>query len=679
VFKSFTFHVGSGGGGGGGTFTVTTTSLPGVTQNAAYSATLASSGGTAPITWSITGTLPTGLSLSASAGTITGTPTATGTSTFTVQATDSSTPAKTTAPVSLSITVSAAGGGGGGGGGGNGGGGGGGGAAAPQIFVSQNAITLTGQEGSKPVTQSLSVASTVGGLTWTAAVSSDAPWLTVTPTTNNVNGSVTISANPGTMAAGTYTGTITFSGGSAIPATVNVTLTLTAKTKFALSATSLTFSGSSGNPPAAQQITVGSSAEALDWNATVSTTSGGNWLVPQFTSGRTLSSMSIRVNPTGLSDGSYQGTITFTAVSDPTITQAVNVTLGLGTAVMKLNPSSMTFATTAGVNPAPQTFQVQNTGSGVLGWTLTSSTQNGANWLTVGPATGTAPSTVTVTVNSTGLAAGSYQGTITITPISGTNVTGGAQTMTVGLAIDAPMVAQGGVVDGATFSQDAVASGSIASLFGVNLATTTATASAAPISLSAGGDPTTLALPTALGRTQVLVNNTPAPLFYVSPTQINFQMPPSVFGTNIPIVVVSNGVRSLAATVNVTPIAPRIFVAPGNQGAVLNQDSSANSSNNPASAGSVIQIFADGLGATNPPAVMGQLASSTSLAMTIQTPTVTVGGQNAEILFSGLAPGSAGLYQVNARVPSGVAAGSSVPLQIQVGSAASNTVTIAVH
>jgi uncharacterized protein (TIGR03437 family) len=65
--------------------------------------------------------------------------------------------------------------------------------------------------------------------------------------------------------------------------------------------------------------------------------------------------------------------------------------------------------------------------------------------------------------------------------------------------------------------------------------------------------------------------------------------------------------------------------------------------------------------------------------MTIQTPTVTVGGQNAEILFSGLAPGSAGLYQVNARVPSGVAAGSSVPLQIQVGSAASNTVTIAVH
>jgi adhesin/invasin len=411
----------------------------------------------------------------------------------------------------------------------------------------------------------------------------------------------------------------------------------------------------------------------------VKTTSGGNWLIPQFTSGRTPSSMSIRVNPTGLSEGTYQGTITFTSLSDPTITQTMNVTMGMGTAIMTLNPSSLMFATTAGKSPAPQTFQVQNTGSGVLGWTLTSSTQNGTNWLTVGPTSGTAPSTVTVTVNSTALAAGSYMGSITLTPVAGTNVTGGAQTITVGLAIDAPMVAQGGVVDGATFSKDGLASGSIASLFGVSLAATTATASAAPISPSAGGDPTTLALPTSLGRTQVLVNTTPAPLFYVSPSQINFQIPPSVFGTDVPIAVVSNGVRSLVATANIKPFAPRIFVGSGTQGAVLNQDSSANGASNPASAGSVIQIFADGLGVTDPPAVMGQISSTSSLATTVQTPKVMVGGQQAEVMFSGLAPGSAGLYQVNVRVPAGVAAGNSVPLQIQLGAESSNTVTIAVH
>ena len=90
--------------------TVTTASLPGGTQNTAYSATLAATGGTSPYSWSIaSGTLPAGLSLAASTGVISGTPTGSGTSNFTVQATDTN---SLTGTAALSITIAASSGGG---------------------------------------------------------------------------------------------------------------------------------------------------------------------------------------------------------------------------------------------------------------------------------------------------------------------------------------------------------------------------------------------------------------------------------------------------------------------------------------------------------------------------------------------------------------------------------------
>jgi hypothetical protein len=92
--------------------TITTTSLASGTQNTAYSATLAASGGTTPYTWSISsGSLPAGLTLNSSTGAITGTPTGTGTSNFTAQVSDAN---SQTATKALSITISSSGGGGGG-------------------------------------------------------------------------------------------------------------------------------------------------------------------------------------------------------------------------------------------------------------------------------------------------------------------------------------------------------------------------------------------------------------------------------------------------------------------------------------------------------------------------------------------------------------------------------------
>ncbi|MGH8245735.1 MAG: IPT/TIG domain-containing protein [Gammaproteobacteria bacterium] len=239
------------------------------------------------------------------------------------------------------------------------------------------------------------------------------------------------------------------------------------------------------------------------------------------------------------------------------------------------------------------------------------------------------------------------------------------------LAVGVPLVADKGIVNGASFSRDTVVSpGSLASLFGVNLAARAEAAVSVP-------------LPTTLGGTQVLVNDMAAPLFFVSPTQINFQVPAEVAGTSMIVVVASGNDLSPPATTPVAPQGPGIFTAAASgagQAAVLNQDGSANSAQNPAAAGSVLQIFATGLGATNPPAATGQPgALSPPFNVTVQQPIVLVGGSAADVEFSALAPGFVGLYQVNARIPAATAAGNSVTLQVQMGGRNSNLVTIAVR
>jgi uncharacterized protein (TIGR03437 family) len=81
----------------------------------------------------------------------------------------------------------------------------------------------------------------------------------------------------------------------------------------------------------------------------------------------------------------------------------------------------------------------------------------------------------------------------------------------------------------------------------------------------------------------------------------------------------------------------------------------------------------------NPSGVTGGAASSRPLQATLLQPSVTIGGQMALVSFSGLAPGAAGLYQVNATIPNGVAAADAVPVVLTIGGVASNTVTVAVR
>jgi uncharacterized protein (TIGR03437 family) len=231
-----------------------------------------------------------------------------------------------------------------------------------------------------------------------------------------------------------------------------------------------------------------------------------------------------------------------------------------------------------------------------------------------------------------------------------------------------PTLNTAGVINGASFASTTLAPGSIASAFGTSLTTTTAGAAAVP-------------LPNTLGSAQLLVNGSVVPLFYVSPTQFNFQVPFIAAGSAT-FQVVSAGVNGSTVTANIAAAAPGIFTDDSSgtgQGAVLNQDFSANSAANPAAEGSVVQIYCTGLGAVSPALAAGSPgASSAPFNNTVVIPTVTVGGMNAPVQFSAVAPGFVGLYQVNAQVPVGVS-GSAVSLQVNSGGVASNTVTIAVQ
>ncbi len=218
-------------------------------------------------------------------------------------------------------------------------------------------------------------------------------------------------------------------------------------------------------------------------------------------------------------------------------------------------------------------------------------------------------------------------------------------------AVSGPTISAGGVVDGASFKPGPVAPGSIVSIFGTVLASGTAQA-------------TTASLPTTLQSTQVLINGIAAPLFYVSPSQINAQVPWEVTGlftTDLTVKVFSNDVPSNVVAAALAITAPGIFVI------THDADSTLVTSARPAVPGEYLRIYCTGLGmVTNEPPT-GAPGPFSPLAYTAQNSTVTIEGLSAYVPYSGLAPGFVGLYQVNVQVPANAVSASAAPLVLSNG------------
>jgi uncharacterized protein (TIGR03437 family) len=210
------------------------------------------------------------------------------------------------------------------------------------------------------------------------------------------------------------------------------------------------------------------------------------------------------------------------------------------------------------------------------------------------------------------------------------------------------------ITNAASGDRTAVAPGSIASIYGQGLAQGTAAAGAFP-------------LPTTLAGAAVTVNGIPAPLLYASSGQINFQVPPQTSAGTATVAVNVAGTAVGATAVTVPAAAPGIFLIGQNAAAIPN----------PVAAGGTVALFVTGLGTVTPPVDAGAAAPLNSLSNANATVTATVGGQSAQVLFAGLAPGFAGLYQVNIVVPQ--LAPGSYPAQIMAGGTASNMAPITVH
>jgi uncharacterized protein (TIGR03437 family) len=189
--------------------------------------------------------------------------------------------------------------------------------------------------------------------------------------------------------------------------------------------------------------------------------------------------------------------------------------------------------------------------------------------------------------------------------------------------------------------------GEFITLYGINLAPSILTATTAPF-------------PPALNGVQVLINNKPAPLYFVSPTQISAIVPFGTTTATAQIQVVNNGTSSNVVTTFVNQTSPGVFtVPPGGigQGAALHPDFSLVTTAHPAQIGETIAVYLTGLGDVTPAVTDGALGPSNPPSLTTNNITAFIGGQAATVAYAGLAPQLAGLYQVNIQIPAGVSAG----------------------
>ena len=187
-------------------------------------------------------------------------------------------------------------------------------------------------------------------------------------------------------------------------------------------------------------------------------------------------------------------------------------------------------------------------------------------------------------------------------------------------------------------------------------------------------------LPTILAGATVTFNGIAAPLFYATSGQINAQVPFGIPTGAVSVQVRRGGLSSVAQTIQVAGVSPGIFTL--NQqgtgdGAILHAANfQAVNAASPAQGNEFILIYCTGLGPTNPAVASGAAAPvNPPLAQTQSTPVVMIGGQAAEVTYSGMAPGFVGLYQINAKVPSGLPRGSQT-LQVTLNGVPANPVTV---
>jgi uncharacterized protein (TIGR03437 family) len=363
-----------------------------------------------------------------------------------------------------------------------------------------------------------------------------------------------------------------------------------------------------------------------------------------------------------------------------------------------VNPTTATISAYAGTTPGTQsiTLSYATFTQGAPTFSSSISYNQGSGWLSISPTSGTMTqasyagflytytATITVSADPTGIPAGSsYGGTINFN--AGSGIASLPVTFNVNAQPSNLPLPTGGIANAASGGQapvSVVTPGSYIAIYGTNLAGT--------------GNPsaTTIPLPTTLNGASATLCGVPMPLLYASASQINALVPDGLNAATCPLIVTSNNTASAPIQLTITPVQPGIYTldtSGSGTGIVTNAlTGKLINAANPAHAGDYLVVYTTGLGPVhdtngNPGPAVGALAPTTTIYYTNSTVTATLGGVSTPVVFSGLTPTFADLYQINIQVPTGVTPGNAVPLSVTAVdpttkiSATSNTVTIAVQ
>ena len=585
--------------------------------------------------------------------------------------------------------------------------------ARPKIQLSQVGMTFAAvAQGGAPLPQSFGILNSgQGSMPWTANVSTlsgGAGWLSIDQTNGTVAtpvsgvSTVNVTVNPSGLAAGDYYGQVQIKvqGADNSPQIVSVVLNVAAAGTHlgpAVSPTALTFVGSAASAPGSQIVMLGNlGASPLTFQSTLTTdTPGTPWLqyapVSATVSPGQPAKISVQTNFTNLPAGVHNGSLTFVFSDGSVRTVSILTVVSTGggggsspsrlqplastscSASLQIQPTTLTDPTTSVPLTQPATMQakvVDNCGSPFNSGSVSVTFSNGDPQ-----------------VNLTSVGNGNWSGnwqprngaqqqvklSYLAIGVQGITATGGTTTLTVTLTSGAATPLTAGVANSASGAGAFISPGGLVSIYGQDLATSTGGGGAAPF-------------PTQVNGTQVLMGGQPLPLRYVGLGQVNAQVP---FG------LATNTQQQLVVQRGTTLSVPQDVVVASAQPGIYTQDASGSGPGiivdatqsyqlvtvqTPASAGDVLVIYCNGLGAVIPALPTGTPAPLAGpLSYTANTVAITIGGVPASVAFAGMAPGYPDLYQVNTTLPAGIPSGTQVPVVLTVAGQTSPPVTISVR
>ena len=209
-----------------------------------------------------------------------------------------------------------------------------------------------------------------------------------------------------------------------------------------------------------------------------------------------------------------------------------------------------------------------------------------------------------------------------------------------------PFYSGSSIVNSATNGTGWFAPNAYVTIYGTNLSASTRAIRGEDI---VGGT-----LPTTLGGVRVFVSGTAASLFYVSPEQVNFLIPSSFRPGEVDLWITRDGTAGPKVRITLQEAAPGLFQSDGGVIVATHADGSLINGERPAAAEEIVVLYATGLGRTNPEAIAGRVPSFAAPLLRIADFRVWLGGEPVDrtrIAYAGIAPGFAGLYQINLKLP----------------------------